>query len=81
MNMKNIEIVKLDIWRKFEHQGQLYYIEVFYYKDGTICASANKKPGKVQHIFEDFPIGRGQDDHDPIKAAIQAINNIQHQSY
>jgi hypothetical protein len=74
--MNNIEIVKMDIWRKFEHNGQLYYIEVFHYIDGTIQAFANKKSGKVQHIFEDFPIGIGRDDYDPTKAAIQAIENI-----
>jgi hypothetical protein len=77
MIKKNVEIVKMDIWRKFEHNGQLYYIEVFHYTDGTIRAFANIKPGKVQHIFEDFPIGIGRDDHDPTKAAIQAIGNIE----
>ena len=77
MIKKNIEIVKMDIWTKFEHNGQLYYIEVFHYTDGTIQAFANKRPGKVQHIFEDFPIGIGRDEDNPIKAAIQAIGNIQ----
>lgn len=77
MNKKNIEIVKMDMWRKFEHNGQFYYIEVFHYTDGTIQAFANIKPGKVQHIFEDFPIGIGRDGDNPIKAAIQAIGNIQ----
>ena len=72
-------MVKLDIWRNFENQGQLYYIEVFYYKDGTIQAFANNSPGKVQHISEEYPIGIGQDDHDPTKAAIQAIYDIEHQ--
>jgi hypothetical protein len=81
MDKKNIEIVKLDIWRKFENNGQLYYIEVFHYTDGTIQAFANKRPGKVQYIFEDFPIGIGRDDHDPTKAAIQAIDNIHNQSF
>jgi hypothetical protein len=79
LNKKNSEIVKLDIWRNFENQGQLYYIEVFYYKDGTIQAFANNSPGKVRHISEEYPIGIGQDDHDPTKAAIQAINNILNQ--
>ena len=79
MNKKNLEIVKLDIWRKFEHEGQLYYIEVFQYIDGSVQAFANKRPGKVQHIFEDFPIGIGRDNHDPTKAAIQAIYDIEHQ--
>jgi hypothetical protein len=76
MNKKNNEIIKLDIWRNFNHEGQLYYIEVFHYIDGTIRAFANKKPGKVQHISEEYPIGIGHDDHEPTKAAIQAINNI-----
>ena len=79
MNKKNSEIVKLDIWRNFGNQGQLYYIEVFSYKDGTIQAFANNRPGKVQYISEEYPIGIGQDDHDPTKAAIQAINNILNQ--
>lgn len=79
MNKKNSEIVKMDIWRKFEHQGQLYYIEVFYHTDGTIQAFANKKPGKVQHLSEEFPIGIGRDNHDSTKAAIQAIDNILNQ--
>jgi hypothetical protein len=52
------------------------YIEVFHYIDGTIHAFANQKPGKVQHISEEFPIGIGRDDHDATRAAIQAINNI-----
>ncbi|MEH7276103.1 hypothetical protein [Neobacillus vireti] len=81
MNKKNIEIVKLDIWRKFESNGQLYYVETFHYIDGTIQAFANKRSGKVQHLIEEFPIGIGRDDHNPTKAAIQAIINIQHQSY
>jgi hypothetical protein len=79
MDKKTIDIVKMDIWRKFEHEGHLYYIEVFHYLDGTIQAFANKSPDKVQHISEEFPIGIGRDDHDPKKAAIQAINNIQNQ--
>jgi hypothetical protein len=80
MNKKNIEIVKLDIWRKFNHSGQSYYIEVFHYTNGTLQAFANKRPGKkVQYIVEDFPIGIGQDDHDPKKVAIKAIDNIQYQ--
>jgi hypothetical protein len=79
MNKKNIEIVKMDIWRKFNHKGQLYYIEIFRYIDGTIQAFANKRSGKVQHISEEFLIGIGRDDHDPTKAAIQAIDNIQYQ--
>ncbi|MFP7299063.1 hypothetical protein [Neobacillus niacini] len=79
MNKKNIEIAKMDIWRRFEHEGQLYYIEIFHYTDGTIKAYANKRPGKVQHISEEFPIGIGRDGHDPEKAAIQAINNIANQ--
>jgi hypothetical protein len=74
--MNNIEIVKMDIWRNFEYDGELYYIEVFYYTDGTIQAFANKKSGKVQHIFEDFPIGIGRDNHRATKAAIKAITNI-----
>jgi hypothetical protein len=77
MDIKKSEIVKVDIWRKFEKEGQMYYIEIFHYTDGTVQAFANKKPGKVQHIFEDFPIGIGRDDHDPFKATIQAIDNIQ----
>jgi hypothetical protein len=76
MNWKNNEIVKLDIWRSFENHGQLYYIEVFHYIDGTIQAFANVKPGKVQPISEVFAIGIGRDGHDPSKAAIRAINNI-----
>lgn len=79
MNKKNIEIVKLDIWRNFENQGQLYYIEVFYYKNRTIQAFAHLRPGKVQPISEEFPIGIGCDDRDPRKAAIQAIYNIKNQ--
>jgi hypothetical protein len=79
MNKKNIEVVKMDIWRNFEYQGELYYIEVFHYIDGTIQAFANKRSGKVQHISEEFPIGIGQDDHNPTKAAIQGINNILNQ--
>ncbi|PAE32165.1 hypothetical protein [Bacillus sp. 7884-1] len=79
MHKKNSEIVKMDIWRKFEHKGHLYYIEVFHYIDGTIQAFANKRPGKVQHISEEFPIGIGRDDHEPTKAAILAINHIQFQ--
>lgn len=79
MNKKNNEMVKLDIWRNFENQGRLYYIEVFYYRDGTIRAFAHVRPGKVQPITEEFPIGVGCDDRDPTKAAIQAINNIQNQ--
>ncbi|MGX6444063.1 hypothetical protein ACWM35_12680 [Neobacillus sp. K501] len=79
MNKKNSEIVKMDIWRKFEYQGQLYYIEVFHFIDGTIQAFANKKPGKVQHLSEEFPIGSGRDNDDPTKAAIQAIGNIMKQ--
>lgn len=72
----NTEIIKLDILRNFEYKGQIYYIEIFHYNDGTIQAFANIKPGKVQHIFEEFPIGQGRDDNDPKKAAVQAINNI-----
>ncbi|MCM3693217.1 hypothetical protein [Neobacillus niacini] len=64
---------------KFEFKGQVYYIEVFHYIDGTIQAFANIRPGKVQHILADFPIGIGRDDQDPTKAAIQAIDNIQYQ--
>jgi hypothetical protein len=79
MNKKQLDIVKMDIWRNFENNGQMYYIEVFHYSDGTIQAFATKRPGKVQHIAEEFPIGIGRDDHDPTKAAIQAIDNIQHQ--
>jgi hypothetical protein len=79
--MNNIEMVKMDIWRNFEYDGDLHYIEVFHYIDGSIQAFASKRPGKVQHISEEFPIGIGQDDHDPIKAAIQAINNISNQSF
>lgn len=79
MNKKTIEIVKLDIWKDFEHQGQLYYIEVFHYLDGTIQAFANKRPGKVQQMTEEFPIGLGRDGYNPTKAAIQAINNILNQ--
>jgi hypothetical protein len=79
MNWKNNEIVKLDIWRNFENHGQLYYIEVFHYIDGTIQAFANLKPGKVQLISEVFAIGIGRDDHNPTKAVIQAIDNIQYQ--
>jgi hypothetical protein len=79
MDKKNSEIIKMDIWRRFEYKGQLYYIEVFHYIDGTIQAFANKRPGKVQHISEEFPIGNGRDDQDPTKAAIQAINNIHYQ--
>jgi hypothetical protein len=79
MNKKNSEIVKMDIWRKFEFKGQLYYIEIFHYIDGTIQAFANKRPGKVQHISEEFPIGIGRDGHEPTKAAILAINHIQFQ--
>lgn len=79
MNKKNSEVVKLDIWRNFENQGQLYYIEVFHYIDGTITAFAMKRPGKVRHISEEFPIGIGHDDHNPTKAAIQAIDTIQNQ--
>jgi hypothetical protein len=81
MNKKKIEIVKLDIWRTFESNGQLYYVEIFHYIDGTIQAFANKRPVKVQHLSEEFPIGIGRDDHNPTKAAIQAINNIHHQSF
>jgi hypothetical protein len=77
MHKKNIEIVTMNIWRKFEYNGQLYYIEVFHYIDGTIQTFANKRPGKVQHISEEFPIGIGSDHDDSTKAAIQAINNIQ----
>jgi hypothetical protein len=77
MNKKNSEIVKMDIWKNFENKGQLYYIEVFHYLDGTIQAFANKKPSKVQHILEEFPIGIGSHHDDSTKAAIQAINNIQ----
>jgi hypothetical protein len=36
-------------------------------------------PGKVQHIFEDFLISLGRDDHNPKKAANLAINNIENQ--
>ena len=79
MNKENIEIVKMDICRNFNYHGELYYIEVFHYIDGTIQAFANKRPGKVQHISEEFPIGNGRDDQDPTKAAIQAINNIHDQ--
>ncbi|MDQ0974622.1 hypothetical protein QFZ31_004500 [Neobacillus niacini] len=79
MNKKNIGIVKMNIWRKFENQNQLYYIEIFHYTDGTIQAFANKKPDKVQPISEEFPIGIGRDAHDPTKAAIQAINHILNQ--
>jgi hypothetical protein len=73
------EIINLDILRNFEYNNQLYYIEVFHYSDGTIQAFANKKPNKVQHIIEDFPIGHGWDDHDSTNAAVQAINNIPNQ--
>ncbi|MEH7180525.1 hypothetical protein [Neobacillus vireti] len=76
MNKKNIEIVKLDIWRKFESNGQLYNVEIFHYIDGSIQAFANKRPGKVQNLSEEFPIGIGRDDHNPTRAAIQAIKNI-----
>jgi hypothetical protein len=79
MNRQHNEIIKMDIWRRFENNGQLYYIEVFHYIDGTIQAFANKKPGKVQYILEGFPIGIGRDEHDPTKAAIQAIDNIHYQ--
>lgn len=79
MNKKNIEIVKLDIWRNFEHTGQLYYLEIFHYIDGSIQAFANKSPGKVQTIIEEFPIGIGRDDCDPTIAAIQAIDTLQNQ--
>ncbi|MBY0145107.1 hypothetical protein [Neobacillus niacini] len=79
MDKKNSEIVKVNIWRKFENEGQIYYVEVFHYTDGTIQAFANKRPGKVQHIFEDFQIGIGRDDHEATKAAIQAIHNIPNQ--
>lgn len=79
MNKKNSEIVKLDIWKRFENDGQLYYIEVFHYQDGSIQAFANNSPDKVQHISEEFPIGIGYDHHYPTKAAIQAISNIQNQ--
>jgi hypothetical protein len=79
MNKENIEIVKMDICRNFKYHGELYYIEVFHYIDGTIQAFANERPGIVQHILEEFPIGIGRDDHDPIKAAIKAIDNIQYQ--
>lgn len=76
MNKKNAKIVNLEIWRNFEYKGQLYYIEIFHYSDGTIQAFANKRPGKVQHISEESPIGHGLDDHDPKTAAVCAINNI-----
>lgn len=79
MNKKNIEIVRMDIWRTFEHKGQLYDLEIFHYIDGTIQAFANNRPEKVQHILEAFPIGIGHDDDNPTKAAIQAIDNIQYQ--
>jgi hypothetical protein len=79
MNKKNIEIIKMDIWKKFEFKGQFYYIEVFHYIDGSFQAFANKRSGKVQHISEEFPIGIGRDDHDSTKAAILAINHIQFQ--
>ncbi|MDM5329855.1 hypothetical protein [Neobacillus sp. CF12] len=79
MNKKNIEIINVEVWKKFEHEGQYYYIEVFYYIDGTVQAFANKKPDKVQHISEEFPIGIGRDEHDSTKAAIQAIYNIANQ--
>lgn len=79
MNRQHNEIVKMDIWRRFENKGQVYYIEVFHYTNGTLQAFANKRPGKVQYIVEDFPIGIGRDDHDPINAAIQAIDNIPYQ--
>jgi hypothetical protein len=79
MNKKNIEMIKMDIWKKFEFKGQFYYIEIFHYIDGTVQAFANIQPGKVQHILEEFPIGIGRDDQDPTKAAIQAIDNIQYQ--
>jgi hypothetical protein len=71
--------ILVDIWRKFENEGQLYYIEVFHYIDGTIQAFANKRPGKVQHISEELSIGIGLDDHNPTKDAIQAIDNILNQ--
>jgi hypothetical protein len=74
MKKKNIEIGKMDIWRKFEYKGQLYYIEVFHYTDGTIQAFANNRPGKVQHINEEFPIGIGRDDND-CKRQVQ-LNNF-----
>jgi hypothetical protein len=79
MNKKNIEIVRMDIWRNFEHKGQWYYIEIFHYIDGTIQAFANKRPGKVQTIIEEFPIGISRDDCDPTIAAIKAIENIENQ--
>jgi hypothetical protein len=65
MNNKNIEIVKLDILRNFEYKGQFYYIEIFHYTDGTIQAFANKSPGKVQYISEEFPIGIGRNEYNP----------------
>ncbi|MFB3170057.1 hypothetical protein P5G62_023410 [Neobacillus sp. 179-C4.2 HS] len=40
---------------------------------------ANLRPGIVQHISEEFQIGIGRNDHDPTKAAIEVINNIQYQ--
>ena len=79
MNKKNIEIIKMDIWRNFEFQGELCYIEVFHYIDGTIQAFANKRPDKDQHISEEFPIGIGRDEYNPTTAAIQAIDSIHYQ--
>jgi hypothetical protein len=79
MNKKNIQIVKMDICRNFEYHGELYYIEVFHYIDGTIQAFANKRPGKIQGIVEELSIGIGRDDSDPTRAATQAITNIQNQ--
>ena len=79
MNQKNIEVVKLDIWRNFENLGQFYYLEICHYIDGSIQAFANKRPGKVQTIIEEFPIGNGRDDCDPTIAAIKAFENIEYQ--
>lgn len=79
MNYKNIEINNVDILRNFEYKDQSYYIEIFHYIDGTIQAFANKRPSKIQHILEDFPIGNGWDVSDPTKAAVNAINNILNQ--
>ncbi|MFB3164528.1 hypothetical protein ABLO26_24510 [Neobacillus sp. 179-J 1A1 HS] len=79
MNKKNIEIINVDILRNFKYQGQSYYIEIFHYIDGSIQAFANKRSSKVQHISEEFPIGRGWDPNDPTKAAVHAINNILNQ--
>lgn len=79
MNNRKTDVIDVDIWRNFEYNGQLYYIEVFHYTNGNIKAFANTKPSKVQHIFEDFPIGIGWDEHDPTKAAVEAINNILNQ--